>query len=87
MVFYCSLTRDTILLTLGAHVQRGLRYLVCPSVCVCVCLDLQATRRFTSSTNGISATRARKCGGFCLTSAFESEKLALSWTTLRGPTH
>ena len=55
-----------ILLTLGAHAQ-GLRSLVCPSVCVCVSvclstltLDLQATRRFTSGTNGISATRARK---------------------------
>ena len=52
-------------LTLGAHAQRGLRYLVCPSACVCVCLstltlDLQATRRFTSDTNRISATRARK---------------------------
>ena len=35
------------------------------SVRLCVCLstlilDLQATRRFTSGTNGISATRARK---------------------------
>ena len=38
-----------------AHAQRGLRYLVCPSVCLSVCstltLDLQATRRFISSTN------------------------------------
>ena len=32
-----------------------------PCVCVSVYpLDLQATRRFTSGTNGISATRARK---------------------------
>ena len=30
---YCYL-----LLTLGAHAQRGLRYLLCLSVCVCVCL-------------------------------------------------
>ena len=29
----------TRLLTL-AHAQRGLRYLVCPSVCVCVCVCL-----------------------------------------------
>ena len=27
-----------LLLTLGAHAQRGLRYLVCVSVCLCVCL-------------------------------------------------
>ena len=38
---------------------------LCVCVCVSVCLstltlDLQATRRFTSGTNGISATRARK---------------------------
>ena len=26
-----------LLLTLGAHAQRGLQYLVCVSVCVCVC--------------------------------------------------
>ena len=62
------------------------------SVCVCVCLstltfDLQATRRFTSSTNGISATRARKIMWRILPKRprFESEKLALSWITLRGP--
>ena len=29
---------DRVLLTLGAHAQRGLRYLVCVSVCVCVCV-------------------------------------------------
>ena len=26
------------LLTLGAHVQRGLQYLVCVCVCVCMCV-------------------------------------------------
>ena len=26
------------ILTLGAHAQRGLRYLVCECVCVCVCV-------------------------------------------------
>ena len=29
-----------LFLTLGVHVQRGLRYLVCVSVCLCVCLRL-----------------------------------------------
>ena len=29
-----------VLLTLGAHAQRGLQYLVCVSVCVCVCLSV-----------------------------------------------
>ena len=29
---------NTSLLTLGAHVQRGLQYLVCVSVCMSVCL-------------------------------------------------
>jgi len=30
----------SVLLTLGAHAQRGLLYLVCVSVCVCVCLSV-----------------------------------------------
>ena len=83
------------LLTLGAHAQRGLRYLVCPSVCVCVCvclstltLDLQATRRLTSGTNGISATRARKIMWRIL---LKRPRLrARNWHCrgqLRGPTH
>ena len=51
------------LLTLGAHAQRGLQYLVCVSVCLFVCLSttilaLQATRRLMSDTNSFSATRA-----------------------------
>jgi len=54
-----------IILTLGAHAQRGLLYLVCVSVCVCVCLSplilaLQGPSRLISDTNGSSATRARK---------------------------
>ena len=32
-------------LTLGAHAQRGLRYLVC--VCVCVCVTQHLTFRVT----------------------------------------
>ena len=51
------------LLTLGAHVQRGLLYLVCVSVCVCLSpliLSLQGPSRLISDTNGSSATRARK---------------------------
>ena len=33
---------ERLLLTLGAHAQRGLRYLVCVSVCVCVCVCVYA---------------------------------------------
>ena len=33
-------------LTLGAHAQRGLQYLVCVSVCVCVCYFLAADENF-----------------------------------------
>ena len=29
---------DMVLLTLGAHAQRGLQYSVCLCVCVCVCV-------------------------------------------------
>ena len=36
------------LLTLGAHAQRGLRYLVC--VCVCVCVTQHLTFRVTIHT-------------------------------------
>ena len=51
------------LLTLGAHAQRGLRYLVYPSVCVCVCLSLaifalEAMKRYRSDTKSISASSA-----------------------------
>ena len=47
-------------LTLGAHAQRGLRYLY--SVCVCVCLSHRAnlqtgtSRRLTEGTSGLSST-------------------------------
>ena len=43
---YITLRRDyvaatkTLLLTLGAHAQRGLQYLVCVCVCVCVCVSV-----------------------------------------------
>ena len=67
--------------------------MVCPSVCVCVCLstltlDLQATRRFTSGTNGISATRVRKIMWRILLK--RPLLRARNWHCrgqLRGPTH
>ena len=36
-------------LTLGAHAQRGLQYLVCVSVCVsvCVCVCVSVTQHLT----------------------------------------
>lgn len=40
------------LLTLGAHAQRGLQYLVCMSVCVCLCV------RSYSATTGYKAAKA-----------------------------
>ena len=50
----------SILLTLGAHAQRGLRYLVCLSVCLTLILELQATKRHANGTLVFSATSARK---------------------------
>ena len=54
--------RNALLLTLGAHTQRGLQYLVCKSVRLSVVLSvttfLRATRRPKSDTNGFSATLA-----------------------------
>ena len=48
-------------LTLGVHAQRGLRYLVCPSVCLSVCHSpLQATRQSISGISGFSATSSLK---------------------------
>ena len=54
-------------LTLGAHAQQGLQYLVCVCMCVCVCvslsttiLALQAARRLMSDTNSFSTTSTRK---------------------------
>ena len=46
-----------ILLTLGAHAQRGLLYLVCVCVSVSI-LALQATTQLMSDTNSCSATSA-----------------------------
>ena len=47
------------LLTLGAHAQRGLRYLVCVSVCLStLILALQATRWLMSDTDSFSTTKA-----------------------------
>ena len=42
-----------ISLTLGAHAQRGLRYLLCVSVCLCVCLSVTAlaATAFVSTCN------------------------------------
>ena len=46
-----------LLLTLGAHAQRGLQYLVCHSVCLSVCLSVRhailavrATKSITKDT-------------------------------------
>ena len=49
-------TMPHLLLTFGVHAQRGLRYLVCVSVCLFVCLstfilELQAMRQFIRNIN------------------------------------
>ena len=49
--------RNKWLLTLGAHAQRRLQYLVCVSTTI---IALQAMRRLMSDTNSFNATRARK---------------------------
>ena len=51
----CQKLRNKRLLTLGAHAQRRLQYLVCVSTTI---LALQATRRLMSDANSFSATRA-----------------------------
>ena len=38
---------STLLLTLGAHAQQGLQYLVCVCVCVCVCVYMISWPFFT----------------------------------------
>ena len=78
------------LLTLGAHAQRGLRYLVCPSVCL---TDLN------SGTTGNKAARVRytrlqrnnrsknNVVDLAKTAAFWQERPAPPWTKFRDPTH
>ena len=79
-------------LTLGAHAQRWLLYLVCPSVCdVCVCL-------YTSRTAGNEAAREQyarlqrntrtknNVADLAKTAAFWQEKPAPPWTTFHDPT-
>ena len=78
------------LLTLGAHAQRGLRYLVCPSVCL---TDLN------SGTTGNKAARVRytrlqrnnrsknNVADLAKTAEFWQEKPAPPWTKFRDPTH
>ena len=83
------------LLTLGAHAQRGLRYLVCPSVCVCVCLSVYLNSRAA----GNKAAREwytcllrnkhskNNAADLAKTAAFWLEKLASPWTMFHDPTH
>ena len=60
LMFVCATIQ--IYLTLGAHAQRGLRYLSCVCVCVCVCVSHRAnlrtgaSRRLTEGTSGLSGT-------------------------------
>ena len=64
-----------LLLTLSAHAQWGVQYLVCLSVCPCVSpwdLALQASSWHMSDTNGFSKqVRDNKYGTFAKTMAFE----------------
>ena len=54
---HCTIMLNFLLLTLGAHAQRGLQYLVCHSVCLSVCLSVRhailavrATKSITKDT-------------------------------------
>ena len=88
----------TSLLTLGAHVQRGLRYLVCPSVCLCVCLSV-CLFYLNSGTTGNKSARERythlqrnkrsknNVADLAKTAAFQKQKPALPWTTFCDLTH
>ena len=80
-----------LFLTLGAHAQRGLQYLVCLSVSQCVCPRLFLHCRQRSGIRAIPTAPAQQAiennGDFAKTKAFEIEKLALSRTTLRDPAH
>ena len=63
IVFSCNGARDDgfLFLTLGVHSQRGLLYLVCVPVCLCIrsrFLPLDATRLPKLYSNGFGATFA-----------------------------
>ena len=81
----------TQLLTIGAHAQRGLRYFVCLSVCLCVYTYSRTTgneagdEQYQQLQNSKRSTN--KNGDFAKTTAFEIEKPAQSRTTLRDPAH
>ena len=58
----CFVSSIVCLLTLGTHAQRGLRYLVCVFVCVCVSTLISAQRtskRMVSNTDDFNVTSAR----------------------------
>ena len=64
MMTYAAFTQHLTrpLLTLGAHAQRGLRYLVCVSVCVSVTqhLTFHVIIRATNDTTFLAADEGRK---------------------------
>ena len=49
MDLWYSVPSSSYSLTLSAHVQRGLQYLVCPSVCLSVCLCVYLYSRTTGN--------------------------------------
>ena len=79
-----------IVVVLCACVNVCVCVFVCVRACVCVStiLALQATRRFLSDTNSISATAARtQCGDFAKTTAFKIEKSGRSREMFLDPAH
>ena len=48
---FCLLCSAVSLLTLGAHAQRGLQYLVCVCVCLCVCYSTSHFNVIIRTTN------------------------------------
>ena len=54
----------SVLLTLGAHAQRGLQYLVCHSVCLSVCLSVRHAILAVRATKSITKDAIVLCVRF-----------------------
>ena len=80
-----------LLLTLGAHAQRGLRYLVCVCVCLSVYLNSRTTGNEAARERYTRLQRSKRSknnvADVAKAAAFWQEKPAPPLATLRNPTH